>query len=94
MTPRVHESAVDAAIGAAHGLTPADEPLLALARTLARQMDAGPAGSRLVSSYTTVVRTLAARLGGLVDGSGSSKLALLRAERGKATAPSKKRRRP
>ena len=45
MTTRKHLAAVEAAIAAgAHELTDADEPLLELARTLARQMDAGPAG--------------------------------------------------
>jgi len=93
VTTGVHESAVSAAIGAARGLTPADEPLLQLALTLARQMDAGPAGSRLVSSYTTVVRTLTARLGPLVNGPGSSTLAQLRALRDDPL-PARSRKRP
>ncbi len=87
----VHESAVNGAIDAARGLTAADAPLLELARALARQMDSGPAGSRLVSSYVTVVRAMTARLAPLVTGSGSSKLALLRAERGRPAQPSKRR---
>ncbi len=94
MTPGVHEAAVDAAIGAAHGLTPADEPLLALARVLAKQVDAagpGGPGTRLAGTYGTAVRSLTTRLSPLVNGPGSSKLASLRAERGKP-APSKKRR--
>ncbi len=85
----LHEAAVDAAIGAARGLTPADQPLLELARTLARQVDAagvdGP-GTRLAATYGTAVRSLTARLGPLVNGSGPSKLAELRALRGRQTS--------
>ena len=91
---KVHEAAVDAAIGAARGLTPADEPLIQLARTLARQVDAagpdGP-GTRLSAAYLTAIRTLTARLGPLVNGAGSSKLAQLRALRD-APPPRSKRR--
>ncbi len=80
----VHEAAVNGAIGAARGLTAADQPLLELARTLARQVDAagfdGP-GTRLAATYGTAVRSLTARLGPLVNGSGPSKLAQLRALR-------------
>ncbi len=94
MTPKVHEAAVDAAIGAARGLTPADAPLLELARTLARQVDAtgvdGP-GTRLAATYGTAVRSLTARLGPLVNGSGPSKLAQLRALRDAPLPRSKKR---
>ena len=78
----VHLTAVETAIAASRGLSPADEPLLQLARTLARQVDAagpdGP-GTRLASCYLTTVRTLVARLGPLVDTGGPSKLAELRA---------------
>jgi len=87
----LHESAVNGAIDAARGLTAADQPLLQLARALARQMDSGPAGSRLVSSYVTVVRSLTARLAPLVNATGSSKLAVLRAERGRPAQSSKRR---
>ncbi len=59
----VHVEAVESAVSAA-GLGPVDAPLVELARVLALQMDAagsaGP-GTRLVGSYLTVVRTLAAR---------------------------------
>jgi len=62
----LHTKAVEAAIAAAgKGLTDKDAPLLELARALARQMDAaGPsgAGTRLTSSYLTVIRALTARL--------------------------------
>jgi len=96
VTTGVHEAAVNGAIDAARGLTPADAPLLELARTLARQVDAagpGGPGTRLAATYGTAVRSLTTRLSPLVNGSGSSKLASLRAERGKPK-PSKKRRRP
>ena len=92
----VHEAAVDAAIGAARGLTPADAPLLELARVLARQVDAagvdGP-GTRLAATYGTTVRSLTARLSPLVNGSGSSKLAQLRALRDDPL-PARSRKRP
>lgn len=65
----VHSQAVEAAIHAgAERLTRADEPLLELARTLARQVDdAGPdgPGTRLAGTYLTVVRTLMARFASL-----------------------------
>jgi hypothetical protein len=66
----IHSQAVEAAIEAGRGrLTRADEPLLELARTLARQVDdagsEGP-GTRLAGTYLTVVRTLMARFGRLV----------------------------
>lgn len=71
-------------------MTPADEPLLQLARTLARQMDAagphGP-GTRLAGTYLTAIRTLTARLGPLADqAQGSSTLARLRAEHSRREA--------
>ena len=80
-----HVGAVEAAINAARDLTPVDQPLIELARVLARQMDgSGPAGpgSRLVGAYVTVVRALTTRLAPLVDGERpSATLARLRAER-------------
>ena len=94
MTPGVHETAVNAAIDAAHGLSAADQPLLELARALARQVDAagpGGPGTRLAATYGTAVRTLTARLAPLVNESGASKLALLRAERGRPAQSSKRR---
>ena len=90
----MHSEAVEAAIAASRGLTRGDEPLLALARTLAAQMDAaepeGP-GTRLAGTYLTTVRTLMARLGPLIDEDGISTLARLRSER-QQPKPTKKRR--
>ncbi len=78
-----HITAVETAIAASRrGLTAADQPLLELARVLARQVDAaGPAGpgTRLAGSYLTVVRALTARVGPLVDTGGVSVLAQMRA---------------
>lgn len=58
-----HEAAVNQAIAAAR-LEATDTALVALLRTLARQMDAagsdGP-GTRLAASYLTALRTLAQR---------------------------------
>jgi len=77
-----HRTAVEAAISAAGGLTPADGPLLELARALARQVDAagpdGP-GTRLAATYLTTIRTLMLRLGPLDAVDGTSKLSQLRA---------------
>ena len=90
----MHEKAVEAAVEAAHGLTRTDEPLVALARTLARQMDAaGPEGpgTRLAGTYLTTLRTLMSRLGPSTDHQGTSTLARLRAER-QQPQPTKKRR--
>ena len=82
----VHESAVEAAIARARGLTPADEPLVQLARALARQVDAagpdGP-GTRLASTYLMAVRMLAARIGMPPADRTATPLARLRAERDK-----------
>lgn len=58
-----HVEAVESAVSAA-GLGPVDAPLVELVRMLAVQMDAaGPAGpsARVIGSYLTAVRTLAAR---------------------------------
>lgn len=88
-----HADAVEAAIAAARGLTQTDEPLVALARTLARQLDAagteGP-GTRLASTYLTTLRTLMARIGPS-DAAATSTLAELRAKR-QQPKPTKKRR--
>jgi len=78
-----HIAAVEAAVGAAR-LTPADEPLVALVRCLARQVDGtgaeGP-GTRLASTYLVALRTLMARCPPSIDGEGTTTLARLRAER-------------
>ena len=57
-----HIAAVDEAVSAG-GLGPVDRPLIELARLLARQMDAAgeAAGTRLVGTYLTTVRTLTNR---------------------------------
>lgn len=57
-----HATAVDEAVSAG-GLGPVDRPLIELARLLARQMDAAgeAAGTRLVGTYLTTVRTLTNR---------------------------------
>lgn len=57
-----HLAAVDEAVSAG-GLGPVDRPLIELVRLLARQMDAAgeEAGTRLVASYLTSVRTLTNR---------------------------------
>ena len=57
-----HLTAVDEAVSAG-GLGPVDRPLIELVRLLARQMDAAgeDAGTRLVASYLTSVRTLTNR---------------------------------
>lgn len=57
-----HVAAVDEAVSAG-GLGPVDRPLIELARLLARQMDAAgeAAGTRLVGTYLTTVRTLTNR---------------------------------
>lgn len=60
-----HKRAVDAAVAALNGrLTEVDEPLVELARALAKQLDEvgerGP-GTRLAATYLTVLRTLASR---------------------------------
>lgn len=57
-----HLAAVDEAVSAG-GLGPVDRPLIELVRLLARQMDAAgeDAGTRLVASYLTSVRTLTNR---------------------------------
>ena len=90
-----HAAAVEAAIGAASArLDPTDQPLLALARVLARQVDqAGPSGpgTRLAATYLTVVRALAARVAPLIETGGVSKLAELRALRGQQPPRTKKR---
>ncbi len=90
-----HTAAVEAAIGAASArLTAADQPLLELARVLARQVDAagpdGP-GTRLAGTYLTTIRTLMARLGPLVDTGGVSKLAELRAVHNRQSPRTKQR---
>lgn len=85
MATRKHLNAVESAVAAcAHGLTEADGPLLELARTLARQMDAAGAegpGTRLAGTYLTTVRTLNARLGGVRRPAPTTNLARLRAGR-------------
>lgn len=89
----LHTTAVEAAIASARGLTDADEPLVALARTLAAQMDeAGPdgPGTRLAGTYLTTIRTLMARIGPSITEADTSTLARLRAERQRPT-PTKKR---
>lgn len=57
-----HATAVDEAVSAG-GLGPVDRPLIELVRLLARQMDAAgeAAGTRLVGTYLTTVRTLTNR---------------------------------
>lgn len=80
---KLHEKAVEAAVSAAGGVTPATGPIIELARTLARQMDESEPhpGSRLVASYVTVVRALVAQLGPAIDERPKhGKLAQLRAE--------------
>ena len=88
-----HTQAVEAAIATAKGLTAADEPLLALSRTLAAQMDAtgtdGP-GTRLAATNLTTIRSLSARIGP-VSGGEDNALARLRAERPRPR-PTKSRR--
>lgn len=61
-----HVNAVETAVRAAAGrLGAVDAPLVALARELARQMDAadGGPGTRLVGSYLTTIRALRGRCG-------------------------------
>lgn len=60
-----HVAAVEMAIDAA-GLGPVDQPIIEVARSLAKRMDAAEAtddgpGSRLFTSYLTAVRSLTAR---------------------------------
>jgi hypothetical protein len=79
---KLHENAIEAAITAAEpSLTPADQPLLELARTLARQVDEagleGP-GTRLAGTYLTAVRTLMARLASVPPAQRTGKLHELR----------------
>lgn len=79
----LHQTAVEAAVAAAGGVTPATGPLVELARSLSRQMDdAEPQpGSRLVASYLTTVRALVTQLGPAIDEQPKrGKLAQLRAD--------------
>jgi len=94
MTTRTHARAVKAALDAATRLTPADAPVVELARTLAAQVDAagrdGPS-TRLAGTYLTCLRALTARAGPVVEVRASSPLAELRAKhaRREATRASK-----
>ncbi len=90
----IHLTAVEAAVEAAGpGLTDKDAPLLELARSLARQVDAaGPsgAGTRLTSSYVTVIRALTARLAAAEEPpQATGNLARLRAEAQRRTGSRK-----
>ena len=94
MTTRTHAMAVKAALDAASGLTPADAPVVELAKTLAAQMDlSGPDGpsTRLAGTYLTCLRALAVRAGPAVEVRATSPLAELRAKhtRREATRASK-----
>ena len=94
MTTRTHARAVKAALDAATRLTPADAPVVELAKTLAAQMDSsGPDGpsTRLAGTYLTCLRALAARAGPPVEVPATSPLAELRAKhtRREATRASK-----
>ena len=85
-----HLDSVETTIGAGDGLTAADAPLLALVRTLARQMDeSGPQGpgTHLAGTYLTAVRLLMSRIvPRATTGRTSSTLARLRAEHGNPRA--------